>query len=548
MAWIDASTSAGTFGSLLRSKTTEPKSWVWLAYDQLNHDLMRELLQSKPSLGVVLIESYAKGTSRPYHKQKLALLLSNMRHFALELQAKGLAVRYICTRQSYAETLKHLVNKWGPIHCFEPAERALRIELTPLVERGMVEMHPHLGWLTPRSWFIESVGIKPPFRMDRFYRKVRKQTGWLMTDGEPIGGKFSFDEANRKPWKGDPPAPEPPRFEVDDIDKEVAKIIMLDFHEHPGNVDFSQLPTSEHDITLAMEHAQACMEHFGTYEDAMSSKSRGLFHTRLASLVNLHRVMPVQAIELAMESASDLNNIEGFVRQMIWREYVRHIHEVTDGFRTIDVAKGPARRDARWFTSAPEDTELHPNHLNQNEALPQAYWGLESGLQCLDASVKSVMEEGWTHHIPRLMVLSNIAHLLDINPRELTDWFHVAFIDAYDWVVEPNVLGMGTFALGSAMMTKPYVAGSAYINRMSNHCSDCSFHPTKNCPIKRLYWAYLARHKPAFEGNHRLSMALRNVAKRSSEDQEKDVETFDLVRSVLRVGGVLHPDEFQKRL
>ena len=155
------------------------------------------------------------------------------------------------------------------------------------------------------------------------------------------------------------------------------------------------------------------------------------------------------------------------------------------------------------------------------------------------------MDEGWTHHIPRLMVLSNVANLLDVNPRELTDWFHAAFIDAYDWVVEPNVLGMGTFALGTAMMTKPYVAGSAYINRMSDHCKSCAFHPKKNCPMTRLYWAYLARHGEAFEGNHRMSMTLRNVQRRSPEERDLDAATFEHVKEVLGNGGTLRPEGVQ---
>jgi deoxyribodipyrimidine photolyase-related protein len=216
---------------------------------------------------------------------------------------------------------------------------------------------------------------------------------------------------------------------------------------------------------------------------------------------------------------------------------------VTNGFRTLEVNRSLARRDAQWYDAAPLDGEPHPNHLEQTFPLPKAYWGQKSGLACLDESVASVMEEGWTHHIPRLMVLSNIAHLLDVQPRELTDWFHVAFIDAYDWVVEPNVFGMGTFALGSAMMTKPYVAGSAYINRMSNHCKSCEFHPKKTCPIGRLYWAYLDRHSSAFAGNHRLSMALRNVAKRSEEMKQIDHQTFLMVQDALANGRTLRPDE-----
>ncbi len=151
------------------------------------------------------------------------------------------------------------------------------------------------------------------------------------------------------------------------------------------------------------------------------------------------------------------------------------------------------------------------------------------------------MEDGWTHHIPRLMVLSNIANLLDVNPRELTDWFHAAFIDAYDWVVEPNVLGMGTFALGTAMMTKPYVAGSAYINRMSDHCKSCQFHHKKTCPMTRLYWAYLNRHGPSFTGNHRMAIAMKNVARRADEEKALDEATFEHVRSTLLKGEEVRP-------
>jgi deoxyribodipyrimidine photolyase-related protein len=131
------------------------------------------------------------------------------------------------------------------------------------------------------------------------------------------------------------------------------------------------------------------------------------------------------------------------------------------------------------------------------------------------------------------MVLSNIGNLLDVNPRELTDWFHAAFVDAYDWVVEPNVLGMGTFALGDAMMTKPYVAGSAYINRMSDHCKSCAFHPKKTCPITRLYWAYLDRHAPSFEGNFRMKMAMNNLKRRSEEEKTKDKLAFEWVSHAL---------------
>ncbi|MGA0352993.1 MAG: cryptochrome/photolyase family protein [Poseidonia sp.] len=536
-----ASEMAGPFGELMEPVDVDSvEAWVWLAYDQLNMAFI-DALDLPGKVGVVLIESSHKAQRRPYHQQKLGVLLSNQRHFALELQAAGHPVMYVIGHQTYAEVLDSLSAALGCIHGVQAAERELRLEVAPLERDGRLVLHEHPGWLTPRSWFVESVGTEPPFRMDAFYRKVRQTTGWMMMDGKPVGGKYSFDAENRFPWKGDPPAPNAPVFNHDTIDAEVETLVRTHYGHHPGEVNLSMQPTSAEDVAVALAFALDCLPNFGTYEDAMSEQSRGLFHSRLATLVNLHRVMPSRLVEAALASDAPLNSVEGFVRQMIWREYVHHIHEVTDGFRTLEVDRSTGVRGARWDGFAAEDDEPHPNHLSQSNPLPEAYWGASSGLRCLDASVESVMDDGWTHHIPRLMVLSNIANLLDVNPRELTDWFHAAFIDAYDWVVEPNVLGMGTFALGTAMMTKPYVAGSAYINRMSDHCKSCHFHHKKTCPMTRLYWAYLHRHGPSFTGNHRMAIAMKNVAKRANEEKALDAATFEHVRSTLLNGEELRP-------
>ena len=167
-----------------------------------------------------------------------------------------------------------------------------------------------------------------------------------------------------------------------------------------------------------------------------------------------------------------------------------------------------------------------PNHLGQFNPLPDVFWGAKSGLHCLDHVVESVMEEGWTHHIPRLMILGNLATLLDVEPKQLSDWFHECFIDAFDWVVEPNVLGMASASMGTTMMTKPYVSGTPYINKMSDYCQSCALDPKKNCPISNLYWAFLERHKKAFQGNHRMSMAMRNLNRRSDEKKKQDEAVF----------------------
>ena len=536
-----ASEDPGALGrSLETPDISTVDAWVWLAYDQLNQAFLSSL-DLEGRVGVVLIESTNKARRRPYHKQKLGVLLSNQRHAAIEFQEEQIPVLYVLSREPYAEVLGRLHSVLGTLHAFSHAERELRIELQPLVDGGLVCVHEHPGWMTPRSWFEESVGTQPPFRMDAFYRTVRQKTGWLMNEGKPLGGKYSFDGDNRLKWKGDPPCPPAPVFDHDAIDEEVEHLVSTLFADHPGRLDLREVPTSRDDVSHAMAFALQVLPNFGPYEDAMSEQSRGLFHSRLATLVNLHRLMPLQVVEAVLQAEAPHNSIEGFVRQMVWREYVRHIHDITDGLRTIAVDRSPAQRGARWEGFDADDGEQHPNHLAQKNPLPQAYWEANSGLRCLDASVTSVVEDGWTHHIPRLMVLSNIANLLDVHPRELTDWFHAAFIDAYDWVVEPNVLGMGTFALGTAMMTKPYVAGSSYINKMSDHCGSCQFHHKKTCPMTRLYWAYLERHSSSFVGNHRMAIAMKNVERRSDEQKTEDAAVFEHVRDALLSGREVRP-------
>ena len=539
MVWRTVASGSGVFSSQMKDPAVENvQSWWYLPYDQLNLDL---LPVGRESIGIILIESEKQARRRPYHKQKLCYILSNMRHFAIETQSQGIPVVYALTSEQYDVPLREFADRFGPIHLLRAAERELRLTLKPLLEEGSIVEHEHSGWLTPQSWFTETVGSEPPFRMDRFYRRVRKEKGWLMDGDSPIGGKFSHDADNRQPWKGEHQPPEAPKYEVDAIDEEVIDFVNRQFHEHPGKARLDHLPTSNIDHAKALEFLSEVLVYFGPYEDAMTKESRGLFHSRLASSVNIHRILPQDVIDVVVDAKIPLNSQEGYIRQMIWREYVHHVHEVTDGFERLDVSRTvPSNRVAGWPTDLGNDASAHPNHLNQTRSLPMAYWGQPSGMSCLDWAVESVMDEAWTHHIPRLMVLSNLAQLMDIEPRQLTDWFHAAFVDAFDWVVEPNVLGMGTFALGDSMMTKPYVSGTPYIKKMGDFCNSCEFHPTKTCPISSMYWAYFERHQSQFEGNHRLAMTLRTLQKRSEEKKIADMETFERVMNTLGQGKSLH--------
>jgi deoxyribodipyrimidine photolyase-related protein len=288
----------------------------------------------------------------------------------------------------------------------------------------------------------------------------------------------------------------------------------------------------------------------------MSERSRGLFHTRLAPLVNMHRLTPREVLEAALAADVPLAGREGFVRQLLgWREFVRHVHAATDGFRHAGRRRartaaepgdgGWSRWSGRaWRRSAnPGGMEggALVSFLGARAPLPPAFWGQPSGLRCLDRVVAEVWSEAYTHHIPRLMVLANLATLLDVAPRELTDWFWVAFADAYDWVVEPNVLGMGTFAVGELMTTKPYVCGAAYIDRMGDSCKACRFDPAKNCPITSLYWDFLARKRARLAGNARMRIPLRALEAFSQERRAHHAHVASRARRQLAAGEELAP-------
>ncbi|NIR43707.1 MAG: deoxyribodipyrimidine photolyase [Gemmatimonadetes bacterium] len=542
-----------------RQPDPEGRRWLYVAYDQLT-DRIGPLSREEPEeLGIVLIESSWKAGRRPYHKQKLAAVLANQRQFALEQAERGVAVRYVATGRPYRNMLAELAAELGPLRAMEPAERELRVALTPLAEAGLLDLVPHEGWLTTASDFEASQGDGPPYRMDAFYRQVRREYDILMEDGKPRGGKYSFDAENRESWNGEPAAPEPPRFPNDEIKEEVGALIDEHFDRHPGVLNLEAVPTSREDAGRLWDWAKSeCMEDFGPYEDAMSTRSRGLFHTRISTLLNLHRLLPQQVMEDVASLDAPLASVEGFIRQVLgWREFVRHVHRCTDGLRSlpemaVEVAETPgdggyARwRGAAWDASKTRDGldgGATPSFLGSDAPLPVAYWGAPSGLSCLDHVVSDVWATGYGHHITRLMVLSNIATLIDTSPRELTDWFWCAYTDAYDWVVEPNVLGMGTFAVGDLMTTKPYVSGSNYIDRMSDYCDGCAFDPKKNCPIANLYWAFLERRRDALEDNPRLRLPLASAKKRSTAKKKRDRATFEWVKETLAKGERLRPDE-----
>ncbi len=517
--------------------------------DQLNLGI-GPIARARPKeTTLVLVESGEWLTRRPYHRQRLAWILLSQRSFAMEAAEAGFLVLLLRGDAPMSELVGGAAGDLGPITAMEPAEREVRAEFAPLVASGALSFVPHDGFLTSAA-DLDAGRTAEGWRMDRFYQHVRRRTGVLMdAAGKPLGGKFSFDAENRKRWDGTPPAPQPPEFAGSLLREEVVREIETRFKAHPGELDVDAIPASRAEIDRMWQWARrACLPWFGPYEDAMSRRSRGVFHTRLSPLMNLHRLLPRQVVADTLDLDLPLQSKEGFIRQVLgWREFVFQVHRATDGFRSGRAADeaplkeigdgGYARWSGkRWTPIAPPpagvDGGARPNAMSAELGVPPAWWGTESGLACLDHVVSDVWAEGWSHHITRLMVLANAATLIGVSPRELCDWFWIAYIDSWDWVVEPNVLAMGTYG-DTSMTTKPYVSGSAYLERMSDSCRSCRFVPGKDCPIGSLYWAFLARNEPSLRDNLRMKLPLASARQRADDLRAADAATFVALRDVL---------------
>ncbi len=507
------------------------RTWVYHSYDRLTTEAgpLAELGTERG--GLLMVEAPSKLIPRPYHKKKQALVLSSERHFALEAGERGFKILYIRNYESFGDGLLDAQNTHDlpEIVVMQPAERELREDLERARARGLrLRVVPDTTWLSTEEDFDRAFprasGTLGHFVMDRFYRKLRQKTGYLMEkSGEPAGGQYSHDASNRQPYRGQVPVPARPSYPPDEITREVLELTERVAPESFGTLDGFDWPCTAEDVQhfwkFALTHL---LPHFGPYEDAMSAAERDLFHSKVSGLMNLSRILPRHVIEDVVEAYGrgriPLASAEGFLRQVLgWREFMRHIHRVTDGFRGLNVYYEPAK---------PGNPGATPSALGATLPLPAVYWGVKSELRCVDTVVAQVIEEGWSHHITRLMVLSNLATLCGFSPRELCDWFWFAYVDAYDWVVEPNVLGMSTYADGGLTATKPYVSGAAYINKMSDYCGKCRFNPKKAlgedaCPFTALYWTFLDDHRDKLARNPRMALPYRSLEKKSVAERKQ---------------------------
>lgn len=347
-------------------------------------------------------------------------------------------------------------------------------------------------FLSPDDWIEEvMVSMKKPF-MKTFYQAQRKRMNILLEkDGTPVGGKWSFDDENRKKLPKTQPIPEPYSAPVDQVVSSAQKWIKERFPDAPGIRDHFNYPSTRREALQAMSlFFESRFELFGDYEDAISTRTRIMFHSVLTPPLNIGLITPQEIIDTALDAAEKntkipLNSLEGFIRQIIgWREFMRVIY----------LHHGVMERKENFWKFERE--------------MPPAFYNGTTGIEPFDHTIQALLEDGYTHHIERLMVLGNFMLLCRIHPDAVYKWFMELFIDAYDWVMVPNVYGMSQFADGGVFSTKPYISGSNYIRKMSD------FPKGDWCEIwDGLYWSFIEDHREFFASQYRLSMMVRLLEK-----------------------------------
>jgi deoxyribodipyrimidine photolyase-related protein len=504
---------------------------VYILGDQLNMQV-GPLSRLKPSETVVLmVESLERGQSVPFHKQKLGLVYSAMRHFKLELERAGFTVNYqSCVK--WIDGIQAHLEQYpdAKLLLMQPADHGVDVMLRTMIEThgGTLEVVPNELWLSSDADFDAFAKDKKSLRMEFFYRQMRKKTGWLM-DGpesdEPVGGSWNYDADNREVPPVGHRFPAKLEFEQNSLTLETLAWVRKNFPNNFGSLERFNWPVTRDRALMALEHfLEHRLANFGPFEDAMVEGENQLYHSLISPALNIGLLTANEVCERALKFAANpknktpLSSIEGFIRQILgWREFMRHV------YRT----KMPAFRNE--------------NRLEHTAKLPDFYWTGKTNMRCLSQSVTQVLETGHSHHIQRLMVLGNFALIAGVRPQEINDWFLIAYVDAFDWVVSPNVLGMSQYADLGSFTSKPYASGGAYISRMSNHCAGCQFNPKKSvgedaCPFSSLYWDFLDRHAEMFAKNQRMSMILAGWKKRNPEDKQAILKRANEVKRLLELG------------
>ena len=479
--------------------------------DQLTRTLS-SLRDVAPGDVVLMAEVGDEATYVRHHQRKIAFLFASMRHFAAALRADGITVDYVTldnennTGSFTGELGRALVrHRVDAVVVTEPGEwRVLQVVEHWADEFAIpVDVRDDDRFVCPRRAFRSMAGGGRSLVMEHFYRRMRRETGFLMTaDGEPEGGQWNYDRENREPIPRGVETPERPIFEPDETTAEVLALVARRFGNHFGRLDRFDYPvTREHALRYLGWFVRDGLPGFGAYQDAMRQGDPLLFHSNLSAMINCGLLTPRECCEAAIAAYHDgeapLAATEGFVRQIIgWREFVRGVY-----WREM-----PGYGDR--------------NALGATRKLPDFFWTAQTDMNCLRQAITETRDNAYAHHIQRLMVLGNFCLLAGIDPTEVQEWYLVVYHDAYEWVEMPNVVGMILYADGGVLATKPYAASGNYINKMSDYCRHCRYDVKQRdgadaCPFNYLYWDFAARNRARLEANPRTSRVIATLDRMS---------------------------------
>ena len=494
---------------------------IWVLGDRLNRlqSALASCQDKKLETPVILIESSDYVRQRPYHRQKLVLVWSAMRHFAEELESDGWQVTYSIA-EDFGTPLQEWIakNQITELRITTPCDRPFLKQIQSLDLGCKINLLPDNHFLWSRQEFQEWAKSRNNLLMEDFYREGRKKYGILMRGKKPVGGKWNYDKQNRQPPKKSLNPPQRQWFEPDKITKEVIDRVKDNNFSNYGEITPFQWAVTRKQALQVLKHfITECLPNFGTYQDAMITDEYTMWHGLISPYLNLGLLQPLEVINAVEKAYYDrelpLNSVEGFIRQILgWREYMHGLYHYFD----------EDYRQNNWFSC--------------DRPLPEFFWDAEkTDLNCLKQTLMQTEKTAYAHHIQRLMILANFALITGINPQEMTSWFHSAFIDAYDWVMQTNVIGMGLFADGGKLASKPYAASANYINKMSDYCGDCRYNKgdrltEKACPFNYFYWDFIARHRDKLKSLGRMNLILGHLRKISDEDlktMQKLAEQFE---------------------
>ncbi len=464
-----------------------------------------------------MAEDFGLCTYEMHHKHKIIFFLSSMRSFKDELDNLKFDISYnFCYeknfKKKYEEKLQIFIkqNKINTVSFFEIEDKNFESRILKFLTNQNLKINciQTPMFLSKRDDFKNYLHEnKRPF-MASFYKIQRKKHNILVNnDGSPVGEKWSFDSENRKKIPESINLPSQPSFKETKHTIEIKEFVEKNFKKHPGSIEDFWIGTRREDAWFCLDNfIKYKIELFGDYEDAVSQRDNILFHSALSPYINIGLITPNEIISKLSfyESKIRINSYEGFVRQIIgWREFMRGIYQNFEN----ELENG--------------------NFFSHERKMSDSWYTGETGLDPLDFSIKNAIKYGWTHHIERLMILANIMNLCEIRPSNVYKWFMEMFIDSSEWVMYPNVYGMGLFSDGGIFATKPYICGSAYFLKMMD------FKKGNWCKIMDgLYWRFIAKNKPFFKSNPRLSMMVRILEKMKTERKK---EIFDLAENFITI-------------